>query len=74
MAVTVLALFSPIEHLALHSMLSFHLLQNVMLGDWAPPLFLLGLTTSMTHAWRRRWVGCLQPARSRSACGSSSGT
>ena len=31
--VTALALFSPIEHLALHSMLSFHLLQNVMLDD-----------------------------------------
>jgi cytochrome c oxidase assembly factor CtaG len=56
-AVTALALFSPIEHLALTSMLSFHLLQNVMLGDWAPPLFLLGLTTAMTASLaRRRWV------------------
>jgi len=59
-AVTALALFSPIEHLALTSMLSFHLLQNVMLGDWAPPLFLLGLTTAMTTALaRRRWVAAL---------------
>jgi putative membrane protein len=59
-AVTALALFSPIEHLALTSMLSFHLLQNVMLGDWAPPLFLLGLTTAMTAALaRRRWVAAL---------------
>jgi putative membrane protein len=58
--VTALALFSPIEHLALHSMLSFHLLQNVMLGDWAPPLFLLGLTTAMTAGLaRRRWVAVL---------------
>jgi cytochrome c oxidase assembly factor CtaG len=56
-AVTALALFSPIEHLALHSMLSFHLLQNVMLGDWAPPLFLLGLTPAMTRGLARRaWV------------------
>ncbi len=60
MLVTALALFSPIEHLALHSMLSFHLLQNVMLGDWAPPLFLLGLTTAMTAGLaRRRWVAVL---------------
>jgi putative membrane protein len=59
-AITALALFSPIEHLALTSMLSFHLLQNVMLGDWAPPLFLLGLTTAMTTALaRRRWVAVL---------------
>ena len=58
--VTALALFSPIEHLALHSMLSFHLLQNVMLGDWAPPLFLLGLSAAMARDLaRRRWVGML---------------
>ena len=58
--VTALALFSPIEHLALHSMLSFHLLQNVMLGDWAPPLFLLGLSVAMARdLGRRRWVSVL---------------
>jgi putative membrane protein len=58
--VTALALFSPIEHLALTSMLSFHLLQNVMIGDWAPPLFLLGLSTAMTRDLaRRRWVAVL---------------
>ena len=60
LAMVALALFSPIEHLALTSMLSFHLLQNVMLGDWAPPLFLLGLTTAMTSSLaRRRWVALL---------------
>jgi cytochrome c oxidase assembly factor CtaG len=52
-----LALFSPIEHLALTSMLSFHLLQNVMLGDWAPPLLLLGLSAPMIRVLAsRRWV------------------
>lgn len=57
MLMAALALFSPIEHLALTSMLSFHLLQNVMLGDWAPPLLLLGLSTAMTTSLaRRRWV------------------
>jgi len=44
------ALLSRIEHLATTSMLSFHLLQNVMLADWAPPLLLLGLTGPMIAA------------------------
>jgi putative membrane protein len=52
-----LALFSPIEHLALTSMLSFHLLQNVILADWAPPLLVAGLTPAMISAAERRgWV------------------
>jgi putative membrane protein len=51
-----LALLSPIEQVALNSMLSFHLLQNVMLADWAPPLLVLGLTAPMAAvAERRRW-------------------
>ena len=45
-----LALLSPIEHVALDAMLSFHLLQNVMLADWAPPLLVLGLTPAMADA------------------------
>jgi len=48
-----LALLSPIEHLALNSMLSFHLLQNVMLADWAPPLLVLGLTSRMAAVAER---------------------
>jgi cytochrome c oxidase assembly factor CtaG len=54
LALIAVALLSPIEHLALTSMLSFHLLQNVMLGDWAPPLFLLGLSVAMTRDLARR--------------------
>ena len=51
------ALLSPIEHVALDAMVSFHLLQNVMLADWAPPLLVLGLTAPMTAALeRRRWL------------------
>jgi putative membrane protein len=51
------ALLSPVEHVALDSMLSFHLLQNVMLADWAPPLLVLGLTPAMAAAAeRRRWL------------------
>ncbi len=57
LAIVAAALFSPIEHLAITSMLSFHLLQNVMLADWAPPLLVLGLTPAMVAAAERRgWV------------------
>jgi cytochrome c oxidase assembly factor CtaG len=47
------ALFSPIEHVALESMVSFHLLQNVMLADWAPPLLVLGLTEGLARQAER---------------------
>jgi cytochrome c oxidase assembly factor CtaG len=58
------ALFSPIEHLALTSMLSFHLLQNVILGEWAPPLLLLGLSVPMIAAVRsQRWISPLVEPR-----------
>src|SRR3954464_2633884 len=50
LAVIAVALLSPIEHLALTSMLSFHLLQNVMIADWPPPLLILGLLTPMVLA------------------------
>jgi cytochrome c oxidase assembly factor CtaG len=49
-----LALLSPIEHIALRSMLSFHLLQNVMIADWAPPLLVAGLSPAMARAAERR--------------------
>ncbi|MGZ4431192.1 MAG: cytochrome c oxidase assembly protein [Gaiellales bacterium] len=50
-------LLSPIEHVALNSMLSFHLLQNVMLADWAPPLLVLGAAPALAVAAERRgWV------------------
>jgi putative membrane protein len=57
LAIVAAGLLSPIEHVALESMLSFHLLQNVMLADWAPPLLVLGLTPAMAAAAERhRWV------------------
>lgn len=43
------ALNSPLETIATHYLLMIHLLQNVMIADWAPPLLLLGLTPAM-HA------------------------
>ena len=44
LALIAIALLSPLEHIALTSLLSVHLLQNVILADWAPPLLVLGLT------------------------------
>ncbi len=53
LALIAVALLSPIEHVALHSMLSFHLLQNVMLADWAPPLLVLGVSPGMAAVAER---------------------
>jgi cytochrome c oxidase assembly factor CtaG len=41
----ILAVFiSPLETIALHYLLTAHLLQNVVLAEWAPALFMLGLS------------------------------
>jgi len=47
------ALNSPLETLAANYLLLVHLLQNVMIADWAPPLLLLGLTPAMRAAVAR---------------------
>jgi cytochrome c oxidase assembly factor CtaG len=49
------ALNSPLETLATEYLLLIHLLQNVMIADWAPPLLILGLTPAMRAALARRW-------------------
>ena len=41
---------SPLETIAIHYLLVMHLLQNVMIADWAPPLLVLGLTPAMRAA------------------------
>jgi cytochrome c oxidase assembly factor CtaG len=46
-ALIVLAVNSPLETIAVEYLLIFHLLQNVLIADWAPPLVLLGLTAAM---------------------------
>ena len=43
----VVALNSPLETIAIEYLLLVHLLQNVIVSDWAPPLLLLGLTPAM---------------------------
>jgi len=45
---------SPLETLSDHYLLLIHLLQNVMIADWAPPLLLLGLTPGMRRALAAR--------------------
>jgi cytochrome c oxidase assembly factor CtaG len=49
-ALVVVGLNSPLGTIAIEYLVLFHLLQNVMIGDWAPPLLLLGLTTGMREA------------------------
>jgi cytochrome c oxidase assembly factor CtaG len=44
---------SPLETIAVQRLLLFHLLQNVMIADWAPPLLILGLTPPMRAAVAR---------------------
>jgi cytochrome c oxidase assembly factor CtaG len=46
-ALIVLALNSPLETIAVEYLLLFHLLQNVVIADWAPPLLVIGLTPAM---------------------------
>jgi cytochrome c oxidase assembly factor CtaG len=48
------ALNSPLETLAANYLLLIHLLQNVMIADWAPPLLILGLTPAMRAGLARR--------------------
>jgi len=54
LALVVAALCSPLETIARHYLLLFHLLGNVMIADWAPPLLILGLTPGMRSAIARR--------------------
>jgi putative membrane protein len=48
------ALNSPLETIAVNYLLLFHLLQNVMIADWAPPLLILGLTPRMRASIARQ--------------------
>jgi len=50
LALVVGALNSPLGTIAIEYLVLFHLLQNVMISDWAPPLLLIGLTPGMRDA------------------------
>jgi cytochrome c oxidase assembly factor CtaG len=47
------AFWTPLHHLALHYLLCAHLLQNVILAEWAPLLAVLGISTPMAVALAR---------------------
>jgi cytochrome c oxidase assembly factor CtaG len=53
-ALIVVALNSPLGTIAVEYLVLFHLLQNVMISDWAPPLLLIGLTPAMRAAIAER--------------------
>src|SRR5215210_3278416 len=44
------AFWTPVHHLGLHYLLSMHLLQNVILAEWAPLLVVLSLSPAMARA------------------------
>jgi cytochrome c oxidase assembly factor CtaG len=49
--VLILAVFvTPLEHLALHYLLTAHLLQNVALAEWSPALVVLGIPPAAAAA------------------------
>lgn len=50
-ALLLAALVGPLDTLALHYLLSAHLLQNVVLAEWGPLLVVLGLTPQMAAAF-----------------------
>jgi putative membrane protein len=45
---------SPLETIAVEYLVLMHLLQNVAVADWAPPLLILGLSLPMREALARR--------------------
>jgi cytochrome c oxidase assembly factor CtaG len=53
MALLAVAFWTPLHHLALHYLLTAHLLQNVLLAEWAPFLVVLGISRPMAEALAR---------------------
>jgi cytochrome c oxidase assembly factor CtaG len=49
-ALILLAFVTPLQAMALHYLLSAHLLQNVVLAEWAPALCVLGIPPSLASA------------------------
>ena len=64
MALLAIAFWTPLHHLGLHYLLSAHLLQNVILAEWAPLLAVLGISRSMaaSAARFRAWRIAVHPA------------
>ena len=64
MALLAVAFWTPLHHLGLHYLLSAHLLQNVILAEWAPLLVVLGISRPMAEAAARvkLWRFAVHPA------------
>jgi putative membrane protein len=64
MALLAVAFWTPLHHLGLHYLLTAHLLQNVILAEWAPLLAVLGVSREMAEwlARRRLWRVVTHPA------------
>ncbi len=56
MVLLAIAFWTPLHHLGLHYLLSAHLLQNVILAEWAPLLAVLGTSRPMAEAASRSRV------------------
>lgn len=52
-ALILVVFVTPVENLALHYLLTAHLLQNVVLAEWSPALIVLGLPPAVVVATRR---------------------
>ena len=64
MLLLAVAFWTPIHHLGLHYLLTAHLLQNVILAEWAPLFAVLGASRGMAAALARRrvWRALTHPA------------
>jgi cytochrome c oxidase assembly factor CtaG len=56
MLLLALAFWTPLHHLGLHYLLTAHLLQNVILAEWAPLFVVLGISRAMAAPLARRKV------------------
>jgi cytochrome c oxidase assembly factor CtaG len=64
MVLLAVAFWTPLHQLGLHYLLTAHLLQNVILAEWAPLLAVLGISCAMAEplARRRLWRTVTHPA------------
>jgi cytochrome c oxidase assembly factor CtaG len=64
MAWLAVAFWTPLHHLGLHYLLLAHLLQNVILAEWAPLFVVLGISTAMSASLARHaaWRAAVHPA------------
>jgi cytochrome c oxidase assembly factor CtaG len=64
MVLLAVAFWTPLHHLGLHYLLTAHLLQNVILAEWAPLLVVLGVSRPMADrlARFRAWRVFVHPA------------